>query len=382
MSWRDRYTPGGRFRTADFWVETDELEFGRRVVIHEFPLQNNPLYEDLGRRARKFSINVFVLGADYDFARNRLIDEIEKPGPGVLVHPYLGTMKVVVTEAKKTETTREGGMARFTLTCVEAGDISFNFEQPDTPEVVEADADKTIAETILEFGENFNTVSQAQEFVEAVQTSIEDALNALETVVSGVTDPITSLIRTPAELASKLAGTLGNLRNSLGNPRRALDIYKTLFNTRSDIASIPTTTSNRLQQITNTQVFDALLARIAISEACKTVAAINWPTRDDAIAIRDVILNAIDEQMDADMTDGVYDSMSALRAALAEDVRIRSARLPRLAFHTPVTVLPALVLAHQIHNDASRADELIIRNNIDHPGFVRGGEPLEYIKDV
>lgn len=382
MSWRERYTPGGKFRDADFWVETDELEFGRRVVIHEFPLQDKPQPEDMGRRARKFSISIFVVGPDYDFARNRLIAAIEKPGPGVMTHPYLGTMKVVVTEAKKTETTREGGMARFTLTCVEAGDINFNFEQPDTPEIVLAAAIKAIAEAILEFGENFDVVTQAQEFVEAVQSSIEAALNAVETVVSGVTAPITSLIRTPAELASKFAGTLGNLRNALGNPYRALDIYKTLFNTNSDTASIPNTTSNRLQQIANTQAVDALVARIAIAEACKTVALINWPTRDDAIAIRDVILDAIDEQMDADMTDGVYDGMSALRAALAEDVRIRSARLPRLAYHTPATRLPALVLAHHIHADASRAEELIVRNKIAHPGFVGGGQPLEYIKNV
>lgn len=382
MSWRERYTPGGKFRDADFWVETDDLEFGRRFVIHEFPLQDMPVAEDMGRRKREFSINIFVVGPDYDVARDRLIAAIEKPGPGVMTHPYLGTMRVAITGAKKTETTREGGKASFALTCLEVGNNNYNFEQPDTPEIVLAAAIKAIAEAILEFGENFDVVTQAQEFVEAVQTSIETALNALETVVSGVTDPITSLIRTPAELASKFAGTLGNLRNDLSNPYRALDIYKTLFNTRSDTASIPTTTSNRLQQLANTQAFDALMARIAIAEACKTVAAINWPTRDDAIAIRDVILDAIDEQLDADMTDGVYDGMSALRAALAEDVRIRSARLPRLAYHTPATRLPALVLAHHIHGDASRAEELIIRNAIAHPGFVSGGQPLEYIKNV
>jgi prophage DNA circulation protein len=382
MSWRDRYTPGGKFRDAAFWVETDDLEFGRRVVVHEFPLQDKPVTEDMGRRKREFSINAFVVGPDYDFARNRLIDAIEQPGPGVLVHPYLGTMNVTILNAHKRESTSEGGMARFQLTCIEGGEITFAFEQPDTPEVVEVEAEQTIAESILEFGENFDVLTQAQEFVDDVQQSIEDALDAVESVVTGITDPITSLIRAPAEMASSIAGTLGNLRNALGSPLRALDIYKTLFNTSTDTSSVPQTTSNRLQQLQNIDAADALIQRVAIAEACKTVAIINWPTKDDAIAIRDVILNAIDDQMDASMTDGVYNGMSALRAALAEDVRIRSARLPRLAYVTPATTLPALVLAHHIHNDARRDAEIVGRNAIPHPGFVAGGQPLEYIKNV
>jgi prophage DNA circulation protein len=44
--------------------------------------------------------------------------------------------------------------------------------------------------------------------------------------------------------------------------------------------------------------------------------------------------------------------------------------LARLGTYTPLTVLPALVLAHRIYQDATRADELVARNGISHPAFM------------
>lgn len=382
MSWRDRYQHGGKFRDAEFLVDTYDLNFGRRNQVHEFPLKDKPLVEDLGRKAREFNFRAYVLGDDYDIDRNKLIEAIEKPGSGPLHHPWLGSMTVTITGARESESSRRMGIAEFEITCVETGDFEFTYEEPDTAEAVDIEVEKTLAESILEFADNFDVLDQISEYVDDVQTAIEDTLNAVETLVDGITGPITDLIRAPAEMASALAGTLGNLRNSIQNPFRALDIYKSLFNAGSDTSSIPATTSNRVLMINNIESFNSLMKRVAIAEAARSSALINWPTLDEAIANRDNILDAIEEELLADMDDGVFAAMSGLRAALVEDVRVRGAKLPRVHYVTYNATLPTLVLAQQVYQDATRDAELIERNNIRHPGFVPGGQPLEVLADV
>lgn len=382
MSWRDRYQVKGKFRDAEFIVMAEDLEPGRRVTVHEFPKRDDPVVEDMGKKKHQYTLNVVVVGPDYDYARNKLIDALDQPGSGDLIHPTDGKLRVSIIDSRETQTTTEGGMARFTITYIVVGNHTYNFEQVDTAEAVAVEADKTLAECILDFSNNFDVLNQISDLVDEVQGYVEDVLSAVETVVSGITDPIASLIRSPAEMASAFADSLGSLSNSLQSPFRALDIYKTLFNNSIDTSSIQETTSNRVTETNNIDAVEKLVKRISIAEAARTVSVATWQTVNDVIEIRDAILDAIDDQMDTDLSDGVYDALSALRAALVEDVRIRVARLPQISHFIPNATLPAVVIAYHLHNDAARESEIISRNNVRHPGFVPGGKSLEYINDV
>ena len=120
MSWRDQYQPGS-FRGAAFRTEYHELSGGRRVVRHEFPGRDRPVTEDLGRSARSFSIDCWISGADYRAGRNALLDALDAFGPGLLVHPFHGSMMVNALTYSQTEDTEEGGMCRFSIEFAEAG---------------------------------------------------------------------------------------------------------------------------------------------------------------------------------------------------------------------------------------------------------------------
>ena len=120
MSWRDQYQQGS-FRGASFRTEYHERSGGRRVVSHEFPGRDDPVTEDLGRSQRTFSIDCWVAGADYRADRDALIDALEAFGPGLLVHPFHGSMNVNVLAYRQTEDTEEGGMCRFSIELVESG---------------------------------------------------------------------------------------------------------------------------------------------------------------------------------------------------------------------------------------------------------------------
>src|SRR4051812_39444914 len=125
MSWKDQLVPAS-FRGVTFGVLDTDIVFGRRNQLHEYPLRDEPYAEDLGKKAREYTINAFVIGDDYISSRDALISAIEdNDSPGTLVHPTLGTKSVVPKDCRVIYSNQEGRMERFTLTFVEAGSNEF-----------------------------------------------------------------------------------------------------------------------------------------------------------------------------------------------------------------------------------------------------------------
>src|SRR5690606_3408127 len=105
-----------------------------------YPQRDEPYLEDIGRRRRAFTVEGYVLGPEYFEARDALIRACETSGAGTLVHPFLGALTVSCTSCRVQETTREGGMARFTLSFAEAGENRFPAATVDTRAQVLASA--------------------------------------------------------------------------------------------------------------------------------------------------------------------------------------------------------------------------------------------------
>lgn len=122
MTWRDRYRVAS-FRGVAFYVDSDDRNAGRRLVVHTYARRDTPYTEDLGRAPRQFHVSGFVIGPDYDIQRDRLIAALERGGAGQLVHPHYGARTVLVDGQASglVHNDREGGMARFSLVFVEAG---------------------------------------------------------------------------------------------------------------------------------------------------------------------------------------------------------------------------------------------------------------------
>ena len=154
MAWRDHLIPAA-FRGARFHVARHESQGGRRVHVHEYPGRDEPYPEDLGRRAREFEVEGYVVGDDYFAARDALLDACDAAGPGQLDHPYLGRRRVACTGCTVAESTREGRMARIAMTFVEAGENRYPASGADTPAAVNAQAERADALMIQRFREEF-----------------------------------------------------------------------------------------------------------------------------------------------------------------------------------------------------------------------------------
>ena len=155
MAWRDRLLPGS-FRFARFHIQSHEAEAaGRRAHVHEYPGRDEPYAEDLGRRARGFEVEAYVVGPDYMLDRDALLAACDAAGPGTLVHPYLGTRRVLCIGCKVSESTRQGGMSRFSLTFAEAGRNRHPSSLLDTGAAAIEAADAAAAELARQFGATF-----------------------------------------------------------------------------------------------------------------------------------------------------------------------------------------------------------------------------------
>lgn len=103
-----------------------------------------------------------------------------------------------------------------------------------------------------------------------------------------------------------------------------------------------------------------------------------YETYDEAIATREQLTDAIDELLE-DADDELYAALVQLRADVIAAVPGERTRLPRLVTFTPTITIPSLVLTYRLYGDVALAEDVVDRNRVAHPGFVRGGRELQVL---
>lgn len=398
MAWRERLLDAS-FRGAPFKVDGHEHEFGRRVEVHEYPQRDKPWAEDLGLASRRFRIDAYVIGPDYDRARDALAAALDAEGPGELVHPWLGRKFVACVRAALHEDTREAGQALFTLEFVEdAGNLA-----PSTTAATQAVARTAAAsgstQATADFAADFSVASMPAFVVDeagALNTLLADqvedltallspageALDAFRRQLSSFRSGSLSLVAIPVSLASSALALVRQVRLVALTPAAALQALRPLLGFGSTLAVALGATPARDRQRANQAAYLAMIRRAAAAEAVLAIADMTFDSYDAAAAIRDDIAGAIDDLAivagDAG-EDAAWRALVDLNQALVADVTARGGSLARLFSYRPPETVPALVLAHALYGDAAREADLVARNRIAHPGFVAGGRDLEVL---
>ena len=141
-------------------------------------------------------------------------------------------------------------------------------------------------------------------------------------------------------------------------------------------------TPSRSQATANATAVNALNRQILIAQAVGVsslvgTAADTTPrvSHDDLLATRNAVIAAIDsESLYCD--DTVFTALQSARAAVWKDLTARAKDSARLRTITVPEVMPALAVAYDVYEDATRDAEIVARNRIRHPGFVPAG-PLK-----
>lgn len=118
---------------------------------------------------------------------------------------------------------------------------------------------------------------------------------------------------------------------------------------------------------------DSASASSGVTSSIETGSVVSW---DELAEVRDVLNEAIDTEMERVTDDNLYQALVTVRTDVNRDISARLEQIERLTEKTPAQVTPALVLAADWYDSASRASEITARNGIRHPGFV----PVKILK--
>jgi prophage DNA circulation protein len=398
MTWRDdlrRVTIGGRrfvgasFRGVPFLVDRSERTGGRRVVVHEFPLRDDPFVEDMGRKSRGFRVDGYVIGDDYLVQKEALLSALEdETGPGELLHPYHGQKRAICATVSVTETRADGGMATFAIDFTETpAQAPVPTIEVDPAGDVAAGADAAEIAVSAELAELMKPDNLPSFALASAQTALTEAAAALAAKLAPViaekqelasftgqvalmTAEASSLVRQPAEAIGQFLAAITSLVDtSEVAPGAVVDALVAAY--AADLgAPAPATTTTRQRELANQLAITGALRRVMAIEAARLVPLVPYASIDEAIATRDAVSGLLDEQAQL-AGDTAYPALVDLRT------RVLRAVPGGRSFARVVTVArrvatPSLVLAHQLYGSVDQEPDIVARNRIRHPGFLVG----------
>lgn len=401
---------GATFRGVPFRTTDSDTGIGRRNEVHEYPERDIPYADDLGRRARTFRVDGYVVGENYLQERDALIEALEAYGPGELVHPRYGMLNVaVVGQVSIRESHSEGGIARFSILFTEAGENTFPQAASSTQDGVH-DAADALDESAVDRLESMLDVSGAAALVSDVVGRVTSTLNTIQRIVSlngivglagdivngvsSISDRISSLIRTPQNLALQFKSLFQQLSRAIKRPKSALADLRSEYgsNDRAPWAASAGAPVTPVQPLGSTaarrEVNAAVMQEFVRSQVISTQARIltdaieaeDIVTAQDALDQAEVILEEIDHELEAyDPPPAMSAALIRLRVAIVRDVSEQADRLAHRSVFTTQALLPALAIAQRVYQDGTRADELVERNQVRHPMFVPAGQ-LEVLR--
>jgi len=385
------------FRGVPFEVESDDGTFGRRTVVHEYPQRDKPYAEDNGRATREFSITAFLIGDDYLDKRDRLLEALETKGPGTLIHPWYGELKVSLKDpARVSHSKQNGGMCTLQLSFVEAGELTFPGAVDSLGSKALAAADNLQDAGSFDFVKKFDVNAKPSSVFDDAVSTFNDGLdlinNATSNIKALIDNPIAVLKENAATLipdAVKMADTvfglfkrgesvfqsveglfgLGGASSRNGDTVAALTSLSRTFSDRAS-AQVPSGVSAaRAQSAVNSAAINHLFSQAMLVQAVGMTTTMDMPIYDDAVKVRDDVTAALDNES-LSVSDPVYVALQDARAAVYADVTSRLSQSARLKTITPVSVMPGLVTAYDQFEDVSREAEIVNMNKIRRPGFI------------
>jgi len=390
------------FKGVPFFVVSSDFGAGRRVKQHEFPDRDESFAEDLGKKADTFQIEGHVLGDNYFQNRDALISACSNEGVGELVHPYLGNKQVICGPISVKETTDNGRIATISFTFFDAGNNAFPSIEIDKDAALIKSADLVIINSAVDFEDKFDIIGLPSFAIDSARTLVQQAADKFEEstkIIADVSDEIAdvafgirslradinSLLSAPGKLAERLQNSINLLSSVAINKKDALRITSALLTFGDDVAPIEPTTPTRESESQNNTAIVNLIRRTTIAESAKIAIEVDFSSVEEATEQREILVSELNTQLDdvsadtGEFIDTLFQSLIDVKASIIETVPDVDLDLPSIVEFTPLATTPSLVIVYDLFEIPDGEDDLILRNNIAHPGFISGGVALEVL---
>lgn len=394
------------FRGVSFFVESDDIQYGRRIKVHEFPNRDRPYIEDLGEKAIEFSVTAYLASNNVLSEKDQLVKAMRRRGPGSLVLPTEGSMQVVSYGCTRKHSKDKLGFIAFDLKFHEAGTEFGTFTVPMLERLVAIAGQSAIGAIAAEFLRGFGSVGETswvvnsaagnistwvatidelrlglqtnEEFGSELRRDITDVYARAQTLAysgQGVihTGGVTVDLSRPdirSDLPGLVSEIMGGLRLAAVNREEAIEALEALaafdidtFAGQTDLATTATAEKR------NEQAINSLFRRHALVELAIAAAEMPFVRRADAIRARATVAELFERELSTANGElfAIMDEVRA-RAALAISRKVADIR-PTVTVEANAS-LPSLLWSWRLYADVSRADELSDRNNVRHPAFM------------
>jgi len=422
-----------KWRGIPFFVEQSTFSnVERRTVTHEYPYRDAWSLEDLGMSVQRVTLACFFnsqYATCYSQRKTMTAALLTQTGFGELIHPSAGSRQAWLERSSFNESKEYGGVVRFEITFI-LQPPNPPASSTDTQAALGTQAQQGIGSSISGFLNSVGTtisgalssigISSISSLFSTVNTVLSDAaivqgvFNNIDTYLGGqqtvgiyengqlavanpyfnsvdTTQPysvqaqqcvsfaisnsviqkadtlvqfndLTAIVLTdtsPNDVANAITTAISNITNSIINP---LDQTRLLAQAYTNLGN-------------SSDPFTSLMRQVILANMLTSVQSTTLQSQQDASNLQTSLVPLFDNEISivgsnetGDLT--AFMGVRAMKAALVLDLQTRGINLPEIVTITRATALPSFVLAYQLYADATRADEITIRNNPVHPAFI------------
>lgn len=377
------YMPAS-FRGVPFEGTAWSLPNSRRLVVTEYPGSDRHTIQDLGLTVKRYGIKGFLSGPSAPIVKDLLIDACMKPGAGPFLHPQQGLIMARCESIEYSEDAESLNYIELSMVFVADG-YSISFGVINTAIAAgKAVAAKVSAQIYAASRITYQKLNGASQ--EALIVNLEDRADSAVAVASqwpmseekaGYIDAMADIgvyARDYSSDISALASAIQAATALVTSPADLATISAVAvadWIAKTAIAvEVPVESLVYAEMAENAAGAAELFAVTTLAQLAARYAVEEYASYDEALAkatsISSALVAASELTADTDTSHALDELRSAVWLSMMKDAQ----QLPRLVAIEIAGLSDALDIACRLYNDADRADELIDRNNVAHPGFI------------
>lgn len=381
------------FKGVPFWVETDEEEGSRRVVIHQFPNRDDPFLEDLGEGPRRFSIDAYVAGDLADLQASGLGSQLTTLGPGVLVLPAHGPLFVRCVEWSRNRSKDQHGKVAFTAKFIREGS-SFGLSSVSSIAnavfgvvsalasvaattasrriLVRSQPEYVIDDTISAFEEGYTQLELLRKEAKVdsllgprIALDAQNYFRALPETVKRSDEIPVETFTTAIELTQSYSEAM--------RPETAVRLFGGLLENPLPSLKPVYRTENEITAALNAYEVKSFFRCAWLTAYANAVTKATFESVREGRTVRADVAEFFEHSMEALTGHETYDLYIALANTRGKLIEYLNAAVIDLASVLNIEAnrsIPSLVWAWRLYQDPTRANELVSRNKVIHPSFM------------
>jgi prophage DNA circulation protein len=378
------------YNDIPFFVRSVSTTGGRKTVTHEFVGTDKREVQDLGRLQKVFSLQAETAntGDGYFVNKNALLNELDKGGKGVLMHPFYGRVEVVPKPYTVVEQNNDLGLAKFQLVFERAEEkitpLSIQAVLNNIGELADEAFDNlgTDIEDDFEVSSGFPTnFERAADLLNDISDAYDSATQIFDRAVGEINNfkaqldefrnKIFNLVSLPGELATRLKDLFQSSVALMRTPADAVLMLEDFFNFGDNLNPIPTGTVETQERQSNQDLLTSYMQAGALAESYRQTSLIEFETLTEL----DTFAAKLDAQFEIVMPT-VPNTETALSIQELRDITSEFLDSQRLTVKQLIEIntetLPAQVLAYQYYGNVDDVDKIIEANTIKDVSFVAG----------